>query len=380
MSPLPTESALPVWAVDAGLALAPLEGDIETDVCVVGLGGSGLVCTRELRRLGASVVGIDAGVTGGGAAGRNGGFLLAGLAPFHHDAVARYGRSRAARLYRLTLAELDRIAEETPETVSRPGSLRIAESNEERADCASQLAAMHEDGLPAERYEGDDGEGILVPGDGTFQPLARCHALARRAIADGARLYEHTPALQIAEGEVRTAAGRIRARHVIVAVDGALDRLVPELSGEVRTARLQMLATAPTTEVRIARPIYARWGYDYWQQCADGAVALGGARDIGGDAEWTYDAVTTPDVQAALERRLRNTLGVTAPITHRWAASVGYTSSGLPIAREVRPRVWAIGGYSGTGNVVGSLLGRGTAQAVLTGNRTMIEPFLTGRV
>jgi hypothetical protein len=35
----------------------------------------------------------------GGAAGRNGGFLLAGLAAFHHDAVAAHGRARARALY-----------------------------------------------------------------------------------------------------------------------------------------------------------------------------------------------------------------------------------------------------------------------------------------
>ena len=78
----------------------------------------------------------------------------------------------------------------------------------------------------------------------------------------------------------------IRSR-VIVAVDGRLESLVPELAGTVRTARLQMLATAPTREIDIPCPVYARYGFDYYQQLPDGSVALGGGRDKAFDEEWT---------------------------------------------------------------------------------------------
>ena len=70
---------LPVWADEPPLHLPQLAGKHEADACVVGLGGSGLAAVRELLALGCSVIGIDAGPVGGGAAGRNGGFLLAGL-------------------------------------------------------------------------------------------------------------------------------------------------------------------------------------------------------------------------------------------------------------------------------------------------------------
>jgi glycine/D-amino acid oxidase-like deaminating enzyme len=66
-----------------------------------------------------------------------------------------------------------------------------------------------------------------------------------------------------------------------------------------------------------------------------------------------------------LESLLRGRLGVTAPVTHRWAASVGYTRDGLPFLGEVRERVWAAGGYSGTGNVVGAVCGRAMAARAL---------------
>lgn len=376
MPDAPDARGAPVWDVGPAPDLPRLEGDVDADVCVVGLGGSGLVCAGELTRLGARVVGVDAGRVGGGAAGRNGGFLLAGLALFHHDAVVRYGRERALALYRLTLDELDRLEGETPGLVSRSGSLRIAESDDELADCATQLAAMRADALPVDRYEGPEGIGLLLPGDGTFQPLARCRALATRAVAAGARLFERSPVTGLDASVVRTERGLVRARHIVVAVDGCLERLLPELASRVRTARLQMLATEPTTEIRLTRPVYARWGYDYWQQRPDGAIALGGARDIAGEREWTTNATPTPEVQAALERRLREQLGVLAPISHRWAASVGYTPDRLPIVAEVRAGVWAIGGYCGTGNVIGALLGRGVARWLRAGDDSLVRPFV----
>jgi glycine/D-amino acid oxidase-like deaminating enzyme len=52
---------------------------------------------------------------------------------------------------------------------------------------------------------------------------------------------------------------------------------------------------------------------------------------------------------------------------------VGYTQSGLPILDEVRPRVWAVGGYSGTGNVVGAMCGRAAAQLAINGRSEIAE-------
>lgn len=344
-------------------------------MCVVGLGGSGLAAVHELLDLGRRVVGVDAGVVAGGAAGRNGGFLLAGPADFHHDAVRTAGRDRAVALYRRTLAELDRIERETPEAVRRDGSLRVAASDEELEDCRAQLAAMHDDHLPAEWYDGPEGTGLLIPTDGVFQPMRRCRELARRAAARGAILHERSPAVEIAGNQVLTAEGTVTCDAVIVAVDGRLEQVIPELRGRVRTARLQMLATAPTTEVATRFAVYSRWGYDYWQQLPDGGIALGGMRDRGGDGEWTDQAVPAEPVQSLLETHLRDHLGVTAPVTHRWAGVVGYTASGLPVFEEVRPGVWVVGGYSGTGNVVGAICGRAAARQVVEGRSADRELF-----
>ncbi len=356
---------VPVWGRDDWEALPRLHDDLEADVCVVGLGGSGLSAVRELRALGRSVVGVDAGSVAGGAAGRNGGLLLAGLAAFHHDARARLGAERAVALYRATIEGVEAELATAGATARRVGSLRIAVDAAEEADCAEQYAIMRADGLPVERYTGPEGVGLLFPNDAVFDPLARCRRLARLALAAGAKLFEHSPVVELSGERVRTVHGSVACGSVVVAVDGRLAKLLPELAREVKDVRLQMLATAPTTEVSLPLPVYRRYGYEYFQQLPDGRVALGGFRDHGGEAEWTDAAEPSALVQGLLEAYLRDGLGVGAPITHRWAATVGYTDTLLPVAREAREGLWAIGGYSGTGNVVGAVLGRAVARRAL---------------
>ena len=353
----------PVWDDGECPALPVLTGVHHADVCVVGLGGSGLTAIHELLSRGHTVIGIDAGAVGCAAAGRNGGFLLAGTAWFYHEAVEAYGRERARALYLETMEELERIAADVPECVRRTGSLRIAADDEELDDCRRQLAAMQADDLPVEWYGGPEGTGLLFPRDAAFQPLRRVRSLARRAVAGGARLFENSRAVSIAKGVVRAAGGTIACDRVIVAVDGRLEALLPELTGRVRTARLNMLATEPAADVRYPRPVYYRYGFEYWQQLPDGRIALGGFRDRGGEAEWTSSTDVSPVVQDMLETFLREKVGTRAAITHRWAAPISFTDDGLPICEEVRDGVWAIGGYSGTGNVVGAVLGRRVAAA-----------------
>lgn len=172
---------------------------------------------------------------------------------------------------------------------------------------------------------------------------------------------------------VRTERGSVQCSCVIVAVDGRLEHVLPELGGRVRTARLQMLATAPATELDLPRPVYQRWGYEYWQQLPDRRIVLGGLRDRAGVAEWSDLPAVTDTLQRDLERVLRDQLHVTAPVTHRWAGVVGYSMTGWPVVEQVRPDVWAIGGYSGTGNVLGALCGRGVAQLASRGRSELLN-------
>ena len=362
----------PLWNDHPWDALPPLETDITCDLCVIGLGGSGLAAILEGLEQGASVIGLDAIGIGAGAAGRNGGFVLAGLASFYHEDVAQHGRSRAAKMYGATLEEIERLRTLTPNDIRHTGSLRIAMSSDELEDCALQKMALEADGFPVESYEGIEGIGLLFPADCAMNPLARVRNLARLAISKGARLFESSKALEIKTGLVSGEKFLIRAQKIIVAVDGKLEGIFPEL--KVRTARLQMLGTAPC-EPRFARPVYARFGYEYWQQLPDGRIVLGGFRDQFEQAEWTFEDSPSKNLQARLEDFLRTDLGVTSEITHRWAASVSYSSGLLPVLEQVQENVWALGGYSGTGNVVGSIFGRMAAQLALQGHSGLSNVF-----
>ena len=362
------------WHDEATPARPALERDLEADVCVVGLGGSGLAAVLEARRLGARVVGVDAGRIAGAAAGRNGGLLLGGLAEFHHDVRARVGASLASGLYRHTLEELQRMRAASPRSTWWRGSLRIADTDQEWADCERQFAAMREDGLPVEWHEGPEGRGLRFPADGASHPVRRVLALAARAEKRGAQLFEHSKVRELTDGNVELENGaRIRAPDIVVCADGALASLVPDAGPLVRQARLQMLATAPAHDVAVPRPVYARYGYDYWQQLPDGRIALGGGRDRFEAAEWTDSDRPSEALQSWLEQRLREAVKTAAPVTHRWAATVTFTPDHLPIAQSFGNGLMGAGGYSGTGNVVGALCARGLVRRALGRQDAFLE-------
>ncbi len=369
-----------VWDINVERPEFPqLTSNLEADLVVVGLGGSGLTALLHAAQRGMSVIGIDSDRIAAGAAGRNGGLLLAGIADFHHNVRRDFGFERAAALYQHTLDEMDRIEATTPEAVSRIGALRIGELRhgddaEELADTYAHRDALLADGFPVEDYDGEQGVGILIPSDGTFHPAKRAVLLAKLAQAAGAQIFTHSPAIRIESELVTTDQGSIKAKHIVVAVDGNLGKVLPEVSDLVQPTRLQMISTAPETQLNLKYAVYIRQGWDYWQQLTDGRIAIGGGRDLALDEEATDVVEPTKMMRDYLVRKLKD-IGVTAPVEHHWAAIVSYTSSGLPIVREVQPGVWAVGAYCGTGNVVGALLARSAVDQCIDGQNQVIADF-----
>lgn len=352
-----------------GLALPPARDGLAADLVVVGLGGSGLGAVHRALDRGLSVIGLDAQAVGDGAAGRNGGFLLAGLAAFHHEARARLGRREAVARFRITERAREALIAEVPACVRRVGSLRRPLDEREREDVKAQAAAMGEDGLDARWVDEPDGAGLWVPGDAAFDPFRRVRSLAVRAMRRGARLFARTPVTALEDGRVATPFGRVQARSVVLATDAGAAQLGFDLG--IRRVRLQMLATAPARDVVVRRAIYARWGYDYWQQRSDGALFLGGGRDLDPASEPMPPGpgapAVDPKVQAYLERQLREVVGTAAPVRARWAGLVGYTDDGRPRLARLADGVMACGGYSGHGNVIGWALARAAVDLLVDG-------------
>lgn len=369
-----------VWDIDVERPeYLKLSANLEADLVVVGLGGSGLTALLHAAQRGLNVIGIDADRIAAGAAGRNGGLLLAGIADFHHNVRNDFGITRAKALYQHTLDEIDRIEATTPEAVSRIGALRIGEltrgeDSAELSDTYEHRDALIADGFPVEDYEGEQGVGILIPTDGTFHPARRAVLLANLAKNAGAQIFTHSPAIKIESGLVTTDQGSIKAKHIVVAVDGNLGKVLPEISDLVQPTRLQMISTAPETKLNLKYAVYIRQGWDYWQQLPDGRIAIGGGRDLALELEATDEVEPTKLMRDYLENKLKE-IGVSALTEHHWAAIVSYTDSGLPIVKQVQQGVWAVGAYCGTGNVVGALLARSVVDQCIDGHSQVITDF-----
>jgi gamma-glutamylputrescine oxidase len=375
---------LPYWLDEPYQARPPLTGHVEVEACVIGAGVGGLSCARRLAEHGLETVVLERDTVAAGASGRNGGLLIAGLAPFHNDAVELYGRDYARRVYARTLAvqeEMYALAAElgVGDAARRVGSLRVSSSEDEAEHVRRHVASLSEDGFPARLLErehlppalrGCAWNACLTEHDGSLQPARWIRALAGHAERAGACIHEGSPVRAPvgapAEGPVDSAAGSVHARHVIVAADGALPALVPGYDGRVRARRLHMVATEPLPERVVDRLVYARWGYEYFQQRPDGRILAGGFGDLDGEASYTDRGEGDPRIWERIERYLREDVGVEAAITHRWTGTVGYSDDRRPYVGQVpgRPGLWVAGGYSGTGNVPGFLAGRELADMV----------------
>jgi gamma-glutamylputrescine oxidase len=374
---------VPYW-LDAPYDARPaLQGEVEVDVCVIGAGTCGLSCALRLAQHGIGVVVLERATVASGASGRNGGFLLAGVAPFHNDARERFGADRARAMYSRTYAAQEDVYAlamdlGVGDAVRRVGMLRVAVSEEEAAHVRDYAGALAADGFPAELVERGDLPpalrhaglvGCLTEHDGALHPARWYRALGAAAEAAGARIFENTsvqvPVDAPGDGPVLTDAGSVRARHVVVAADGALPALVPEYEGRVRPRRLHMVATEPVPPV-FDTLVYARWGYEYLQQRPDGRILAGGFSDVDADDSYTDSDAGSPDIWERTRRYLAGELGVDATITHRWAGVVGYSEDSLPYVGEVpgRSGLYVSGGYSGVGNVPGFMCGRDIADTI----------------
>ena len=378
-----TSGTTPFWLDASYEPRPPLENDIEVEACVIGGGVGGLSCARRLAQHGIDTVLLEGGTVAGGASGRNGGFLIAGTAAFHNDARARFGIARARAMYAATLAAQEEIYELAAElgageALRRVGLLRLAVSDDEAEHVREHAAALREDGFPGVTVEREDLPpalrrtglvGCLTDHDGALHPARWYRMLAAAAEAAGARIHERTrveaPVAAPGEGPLLTERGAVRARHVVVAADGALPALVPEYEARVRSRRLHMVATKPLPAT-VDNLVYARWGFEYLQQRPDGRILVGGFSDVDGEDSYTDSDAGSPLIWERVDAYLREDLGVSAELTHRWAGVVGYSDDALPYVGEVpgRPGLYVSGGYSGVGNVPGFMCGRDIADTI----------------
>ena len=223
---------------------------------------------------------------------------------------------------------------------------------------------MERDGLPA-ALRGSFHNACFTDHDGALQPARWIRALARAAERAGARIHERTEVRgPVQASEVVSDGGTVRAGHVIVAADGALPALVPAYADRVRTRRLHMVATAALPERLVDCPVYARWGYEYFQQAPDGRLLAGGFSDLDGEGSYTDRDEGSPAVWERIQRYLGEDLGVRAPSHAPLGGQRRLQQRRAAGRRRGRAGVYAAGGYSGHGNVLGYVAGQALADLV----------------
>jgi glycine/D-amino acid oxidase-like deaminating enzyme len=354
-----------LWLDGIQRTYAALDGDTDADVAIVGGGIAGIASAYFLATAGARVVVLEGRRVAEGTSGRNAGFLLAGVAENFVAASRRYGEANALRIWRLTKRthELVRslVARHAIDCELRwNGSDQIAADDEEWhevAESARRLAAqgvrVSVDARARSATYGDDGD---------LHPVKWVRGLARAAATAGARVYEDTAVIAVANGEARTPRGTVRAGAVLLCTNAYTAHLI---RSRVRPVRGQMLATAPASPV-FARPAYAKRGYQYWRQTADGRVVVGGWRDTAVEREVGESEEPTEEIQSQLDAFLREH-GVTAPVTHRWAGTMGFSHDALPYVGSTDARVFVCGGFTGHGMAFGPACAELVAMLIRTG-------------
>ena len=347
-------SSAPVWSGEH--ARAPLRRPPRrAEAVVVGGGITGVSLLAELCEAGVDAILLERDRVGAAASGRNAGFLLAGVAENYARAVARYGRGVAREVWAFTVENHTRTAELAAAVgapYARRGSRTIGLDAEEAESLTAAAALLGEDGFTVTLEEPTGVPSarctLFNPGDGEIDPVALVRGVAARH-AD--RIIEDVAVEAIEDGgtsaTVHAAGATVEAGLVVVATNAWTAQLVPEVA--IRPVRAQMLATAPCAR-RLGPPVYAEWGHRYWRQLDSGAVLVGGFRNRAVDEEVGFDATPTELVQGHLDAQLHE-LGVTAPVTHRWAGIMGFSADGLPLAGRAagRRRIHVCGGYSGHG-------------------------------
>jgi glycine/D-amino acid oxidase-like deaminating enzyme len=318
-------------------------------VLVIGGGITGVSLLHHLRKRGIDSVLVERHHLAAGASGRNAGFLLAGVADCYADAVRTFGRSRAREIWGMTVENhIEEIEAVRGQEVGhrRTGSAILASGDQEAEQLAESAQLLREDGFDCAW----DGRCLINPGDGEVTPSLLVGAFARQAAPGSVREGVEVTAIEPRNGDVLVHAGsaECRAGSVILATNAYTPQLLPQVA--IQPRRAQMLASKPEADRLCQRPTYSHFGYRYWRQLPTGEVLVGGWRDTAYDVEVGYDERPTELIQSHLEKHLRHMGGV-GEVTHRWAGTMGFTESGLPLVGPVDglPNVYLCAGYNGHG-------------------------------
>jgi glycine/D-amino acid oxidase-like deaminating enzyme len=375
-----------LWLEDAlgGEEDAPsLEGDVDADVCICGGGYSGLWTAIRLKEEDPSltVVLLEADICGGGASGRNGGFVLSWWHKFA-SLEKLCGTEEAVRLARACERAVDEIGAFCSEHgidahYRREGWLWTATAPAQMGAWNGTLAAIERacGARPFVELDRDDvahraGSAAHVAGvyeavSATVQPALLARGLRRVALERGVRICEHSR-VNALEPRVRTDRGSVAAETVVVSTgawSGRHNRAIAVVASD-------MVATEPVEDPPLASGIScsdSRLLVNYYRATRDGRLAFGtggGALAFAGHVTQVFEGASPR--AAEVESRLRTIYPQLAGVrmVRSWTGPIDRTMTGLPYFERKGNVVYGAG-YSGVGVCQTSIGGRILASLAL---------------
>lgn len=370
-----------IWLAEPYEPRAPLQGALETQVVILGGGLTGVQLAYHLAREGTACVVLERGAIGGGATGRNAGFVLTG--DHYHYPVSKhvFGPERARTVWQLTQGNREMLARLIEEErlncgFRRSGSLRAAATASEAALLRRSFDELRADGFEVEWDELESFHGALrFPGDGEIHPVRFVRGLAAAAEGLGVRIFEGTAAVSTApegpEVVVRTEGGKIRAAILAACTNAYTSAIVPFFTDAIFPVRGQMLSTAPTPDRVVPCPVYFNFGAEYARQLETGEILLGGGRRLEGRFFTTTEETPTVKVQRFLDETLaeRFPRARSLPVVRRWAGLMGFSCDELPNVGFLpgTASTFVCAAYTGHGIGLSTILTRMAADLILRG-------------
>lgn len=371
----------------------PLAGPVETQVCVVGGGFSGLSTALSLAERGYDVVVVEASHVGWGASGRNGGQLVNGYSRDLDVVESRYGTEAAKALGAMAFEGADiireRVARYGIDCDLRDGGVFAALNTRQLDELKSRAASWqayghHELQLLDEHSIREHSNtdlyvgGLLDSRGGHVHPLNLTLGEAAAIESLGGVIYERSPVTRVVSGSrptVYTDGGQVRADKVVVCGNAYLGKAVPALRDRVMPVATQVMATEPLDEATVNRLMPSgaciedcNYMLDYYRMSADQRLLFGGGTVYGG---------TTPaDIEAKLRPHLARTFPelAKARIDYAWSGNFALTLTRIPHMGELEDNVYFSHGYSGHGVTTTHLAGRLLAETI-DGEHERFEAF-----
>src|SRR5579863_872299 len=373
----------------------PLTLDLDVDVCVIGGGLAGLTVAREVARSGWSVALLEAGRLAQSASGRNTGFVLPGFGADADRLIARVGFDRTKDLWSRSQAGLDYVRDtirtERATGIDPQNGWLYVSKKDDSDEFLDYIGLLGELGCEVEGWPTERVRAVLrseryfyainYPQAFTIHPLNYALALAAAAERDGARIFEHTPALSIDPTGVRkrivTPGARLRADHVVLCGNVQLGRLMPRLAATLLPVTTYLITTAPLGE-RLANAV------GYRGAVSDTDLADNHYRIVGGDrlmlsgrsTAWLRDP---RHYVAALTADIKKTYPQLGDVTadYAWNGTLGITVHRMPQIGELGPGVWLASGFGGHGLNTTAMAGNIVARAIAEGDPTwrQFTPF-----